>query len=452
MSERIGELMKNPRRGLFTLAGPIMVSMFFSMLLNFVDFFFVGGLGPNALAGLQISFPLFFALIAIGSGVGIGTTSLIARRLGERNKKWAEETALHGLLLAMVIAILPTSMALFAGPLSSNLGGGPEASLFAAQYMQIILAGSLVFFLVFSMQSILQGEGDTKTPMKLAIVFTVSNIILDPIFIYTLGMGVQGAALATVLSEGIALALYFWHIIFSKRSYLKIKPREFIYTPQIIKNILKVGFPATVAQIGLSIAVGGVNAILSGFGDPAISAYGIGFRVDSLAILPLLGLGAGVVPMVGYFRGAKDYPGARRVYRLALKIGMAFALATGVLIFLLAGVLPRIFTSDPGILGMASDYLRVVAFAYPFIGMAIILSSAFQGMGKGMPSLIITMTRAILVVIPVAYYLAYRTDLGVLGVWVGITVSAVFSGTAAFAWIEDYFRKICPRHHETGAA
>ncbi|MBN2517430.1 MAG: MATE family efflux transporter [Candidatus Altiarchaeota archaeon] len=452
MTERVDRLMMDPRRGLLMLAWPIMVSMFFSMLLNFVDFFFVGGLGPKALAGVQVSFPVFFFIIAVGSGVGIGTTALIAKRLGEKNKKWAEETALHSFLLGGMTALLFTTMVLFVGPISNNLGGGPEVSLLAGEYMWVIFAGSIVFFLVFSMNSVLQGEGDTKTPMKISLVFTICNIVLDPIFIYTLKMGVGGAALATVLSEVVALSLYFWYLFVGKRSHLEIKPKDFIYTPQIMKNILRVGIPSAVAQMGLSVAVLGINFILSGFGDAAISAYGVGFRIDSLAIMPILGLGAGVIPMVGYFRGTRDYAGARKVYRLGLKLALAFTATIGVVVLSLATLLPGIFTTDSGVISMASGYLAIIAFAYPLIGMTIILSSAFQGMGRGMPSLIITMARAIIIAIPMAYYLAYPAGLGVVGVWLGILLSTLFSATFSLLWIENYFRKICSRCYGSQAS
>ena len=332
---------------------------------------------------------------------------------------------------------------IFVGPISQNLGGSELVSTFAGEYMTVIFAGSIVFFFSFTLMSILQGEGDTKTPMKLSLLFTVVNIILDPIFIYTFGWGITGAALATVLAEVVALLAYFWYFFVGKKSYLRINPRELIYTPQIIKNILQVGFPAAMAQMGLSIAVLGVNFILAGFGDMAISAYGIGFRVDSLAILPILGLGAGIVPMVGFFRGAKDYKGAKKVYRVALRITLIITIAIAVLIFALASVLPGIFTTDQDAIRMTSEYLMIIAFAYPFLGISIALSSAFQGMGRGVPSLVITMARALLVAIPIAYFLAYYTNMGVTGVWIGLLASSVFSAVFSLIWIENYFRKVC---------
>ncbi len=441
--ERVRELMSDPQRGLLKLAWPAIVSMLFSTLLHFVDFFFVGGLGPDALAGVQLSFPIFFLIVAIGSGVSIGGTSLIARRLGEGNKKWAEETALHALLLGIILSVAFMALLPFMGGISQGLGGSPEVAQLASEYLTVIFSGVIVFFTVFSMTAILQGEGDTKTPMKLAILFTVANIIMDPIFIYVLGMGIAGAALATVLAEVISLSVYFWYVVLAKRSMLQVRPREFIYTPPIIKNILRVGIPAAMSQIALSIAVLGVNLILSGFGDLPISAYGIGFRIDSLAILPMLGLAAGVIPLIGYFKGAKDYAGARKVNRLALKLVLGFSVLVGAAIFLLAGTLPSVFTSDPAVIEMASNYLRIIAFSYPFIGTVIIVSASFQGLGRGVPSFILTMTRAIGLVLPISYYLAYHTGLRTAGVWLGIAVAAVITATFGFGWVEHHFRKLC---------
>lgn len=445
MNEQIKNLMSNPRRGLLVLSWPMMVSMLFSTMLNFVDFFFVGGLGPNALAAVQLSFPIFFLIIAIGSGIGVGTTALMAKRLGEKNKKWAEETGLHSLLLTFLASLAFMAVVLVIGPLAHSLGGGPDVARLAADYMSVIFAGSGVFLMGFSMMSIIQSQGETKLIMKLSIMYTLINIVLNPIFIYTLGMGIRGSALATIVSEGLALVVYIWHVLVRKKTFLKIRLHDFIYTPQIMKNILKVGLPAAVAELGLSIAVLGMNFILSGFGDAALSAYGVGFRIDSLAILPILGLEAGTVTMVGYYRGAKDYPGARKVYRTATKMALLFTIAIGVAVFLLSWAIPHLFTNDASVIAMATGYLRIIVLSYPFIAITIMLSAAFQGLGRGMPGLVITMARAILVAFPIAYYLAYYTPLGVMGVWIGIVASAVFSSLSALVWIEAYLRKLCGR-------
>jgi len=444
MNERIRNLMANPSRGLLILAWPVIISMLLHSLLHFVDFFFVGGLGPDALAGVQLAFPVFFLIMAVGTGIQVGSAALIAKRMGERNKKWAEETGLHALFLAIALAAVLTILGtISAGPVAEAFGGGSAASVLAGDYLEVLFAGSFIFLVSFALYSILQGEGDTKTVMKISMAFTATNIILDPLFIYNLGMGVGGAAVATVLAEAVSVVLFLWYIVAAKRSYLKIKPREFIYTPQIIKNILKVGIPSAFSQIGLSIAVGGINVILIGFGDLAVAAYGIGFRIDSLAILPVLGLVGGIVPMVGYFRGAKDFKGAKRVNHGGIKMALGFTIFISLLIFLLAGFLPSIFTSDNAVIAMATDYLRVIAFAYPFIGVTIIVSGTFQGLGKGLPSMVITLARATLLAIPLAYTLAYLVPLGVFGVWVGVAVSSVITAAISVGWIESRFKKLC---------
>jgi len=443
MNDRVNKLMKDPKKGLIKLAIPMIISMVFSTMLYFVDTIFVGGLGSEALAGVGLAFPIFFLVFAFGMGVSIGTTALISKRMGEKNKQWAEETALHGLLIAGIMAVIFTSVAFFTGSITPYLGGGELVSSLSAQYLEVLFGGVSIFFILFALEAILRGEGDTKTPMKLSIVYTVTNAILDPIFIYSLNMGVRGAALATVTAGGLALLLYLWYIVLAKKSYLQINFREFIYTPQIIKNILGVGMPSAVAQAMLSVAVLGVNWILSGFGDSAIAAYTVGFRIDSLAILPMLGLAGGVVPMMGFYRGSKDWKGARKVERIAIKYVFVFGVIGGAVIFLLSGILPTFFSSDSEVIGMATEYLRISSLSYAFLGTAIVLSSAFQGLGKGMHSLGITMTRAVLFVIPISYYLAYYTDLGVTGVWIGVATSMVLAATLAFLWIESYFKKLC---------
>lgn len=443
MSNRVEQLMMVPQKGLLILAWPAIVSMIFSTLMHFVDFFFVGGLGADALAAVQVSFPIFFLVIAIGSGINIGTTSLIAKRLGQKNKLWAEETVLHGLVLAAVISALFVLLIFVVDGLAAGLGGGPQIGALAAEYLRVFFSGVIVFFVLFALQAAMQGEGDTKTPMKLSILFTVANMILDPIFIYTLDMGIAGAGLATVVSAALALAFAIWYVVIAKKTYLQIKPKELIFTPQILKNIMKVGLPAAISQIALSIAVFIVNNLLSGFGDSAISAYGIGFRVDSLAIMPMLGLAAGVIPMVGFFRGAQDFEGARKVTHLAIKMTFVFGLIVAAVIFLFAELLASLFSEDAYLVSLATDYLRIIAISYPFIGTMIVSSATFQGLGKGVPSLVITMTRAVILLLPFAYYLAFIAGLGTDGIWWGLTCSITLTAAIAFVWIESYYKGIC---------
>ncbi len=441
MNERISKLMENPQRGLITLATPMIISTVFSTILNLVDFFFVSGLGPNALAAVHVSFPAFFIIISLGQGVIIGSTALISKRMGEGNKKWAEETGLHAIFIALLLSAIFTIMAVWAPQMAGGMGVGPEVTAMASDYIQVIFLGSFVFFILFALQSVLQGEGHTRMVMKISLIFTFLNAALDPLFIYWLDMGVGGAAIATVIAAGTALAYASWYIILSKKSYLKINPREFIYTPQIIKNIFKVGIPAAGSHIGISIMIFGLNFILAGFGDKAVSAYGIGFRIDSFAILPILGLSGGLIPLLGYFRGARNYEGAHKVSRLALKMSVAFGLLAGILIYFSAPYLGGIFTDDPEVIAITISYLQIMAFAYVFIGTGIILSAGFQGMGRGMPSLVITLIRAIVLVIPLSYILSGYY--GVSGVATGIVLAAAGSAFVSLVWIEYYFRKIC---------
>jgi putative MATE family efflux protein len=441
MKDRIDRLMENPQKGLITLATPMIISTVFSTVLNLVDFFFVGGLGPNALAAVQVSFPVFFLIISLGQGLIIGSTALISKRMGEKNKKWAEETGLHALFMALVLSALFTFMALGTPQIAESLRVGPQVTSMASDYMQVIFMGSTVFFLVFALQSILQGEGHTRMVMKVSLIFTFLNAALDPPFIYWLNMGVGGAAIATVIAAGVALAYAAWHIIWAKRSYLQINLREFIYTPQIIKNIFRVGIPAAASHIGLAASIFGFNFILAGFGDSFVSAYGIAFRIDSFAILPVLGLSGGLIPLIGYFRGAKDYKGAHKANRLALKMSLAFGLLVTLVVFLVAPYAGGLFTSDGRVIALSAEYLQVRSLSYVFAGMAIVISAAFQGMGRGMPSLVITLLRSLLLVLPLAFIFSRYWEMA--GAALGIVIATIVAAILSFLWIEQYFKRIC---------
>jgi Na+-driven multidrug efflux pump len=162
----------------------MIISTVFSTILNLVDFFFVWGLGPNALAAVQVSFPVFFLIISLGQGLIIGSTALISKRMGEKNRKWAEESGLHAIFIALILSAIFTFTAVVAPNISSSLGVGPEVTEMASDYMQVIFMGSSVFFILFALQSVLQGEGHTKMVMKISLIFTFLNAGLDIPFIY----------------------------------------------------------------------------------------------------------------------------------------------------------------------------------------------------------------------------------------------------------------------------
>ena len=224
-SDRAEELMKDPKKGLFKLALPIMAAMVIHTLFNVVDTFFIGRIGPEAIAALTLSFPIVFLMIAFAGGISTGVTSLVSRFIGANNKRGADNAAEHGIILALLIALVFTSIGLLFNEQIFSFFGLTGLTLeYSIAYMNVIFAGSVFMFFTFFAGAILRGEGDAKTPTKIISASLILNMILDPIFIYTMGLGVSGAAIATVLSRAIA-SLFLIYFLFVKKGSFVLSTR-----------------------------------------------------------------------------------------------------------------------------------------------------------------------------------------------------------------------------------
>ncbi len=223
---RVDEFAKDPKKALFILSGPIVVGMLVQVLYNIIDTAFVGRLGAEAIAALTFSFPVFFVLISLTAGLGAGMSSRIGRQLGMKNKRGAENAAMHGLLLTLIVTVVVFTLGfIFLRPLFVLFGAGSGVIELCIQYTSVILGGFIFMFLAFVIGQIFGAQGDTKTSMMIQVCGIVLNIILDPIFIYVLGYGVQGAAIATVIS--FTFAFFVALVLLKRRSYLELKWRSF---------------------------------------------------------------------------------------------------------------------------------------------------------------------------------------------------------------------------------
>ena len=423
---------------LIALSTPIVLSMALQTAFNIIDAIFLGRLSADALAAISITFPVIFFIIAIGIGIGIGVTSLVARYIGKNQIIDARQTATHGLILTAIISIASTALGLYYIEHIFTLMGAETAIIsLAKSYMTIIIYGFTIIFTVFILNSILHGEGDTITPMKALVISVSLNIILDPILIFGYWiippLGIEGAAIATVISRSFGLILILHHFI-KKRSKVTPIIRRFNYQPKIIKNILKVGIPSSLSQISMSIAFFILISFVAKFGTAAIAAFGAANRLQTIGILPSIAIATAVITMVGQNAGQKKYDRIEATVKTAIKLLITFMIPVILILTTFRNQLMTIFTDDKTVISIGSEFLRIVPLELIFIPIGMIIGSAFQGTGKGTPQLALTMIRLFIIGIPIAYYLAFIKAWGLSGIWWSFVIAAASSSIISIIW------------------
>jgi putative MATE family efflux protein len=397
---------------------------------NIVDAIYVGRISAEAIAAVSLAFPIMFFIHAIGGGVDVGVTSLIARYMGAKKVEKADNVAEHGLLSGLVLGIVFMILGLIFGKNLLMLMGAGSLLDLSLDYLNIIFIGTLFMMLFFIGNGIFRGEGDMKTPMIIMVIATVINIILDPIFIFVLGLGVKGAAIATLISEVIGCILVIGALFMGKSS-IKIRLRDFKFDFSIIKKIFKIGIPSSLSQVSMSISLFVMTRIVSSFGPYAIAAWGIIFRVDSVAVLPAIGLMIALISLVGQNVGAKKFDRAEKmVYRTSIIAGI-FTGVIGLVFFAFPTAIMSIFNTNPEVIRYGVMYLRSVTLVYAFVGVGISINGGFLGAGDAITALFLTLLRVMIITIPVALILAFGFKLGILGVWLSFLVSTLISTSTA---------------------
>jgi len=436
----VDTFIKDPRKALFTLSVPIVLGMTMQALYNVIDTAFVGRISAEAIAGLSFAFPVFFILIAINSGIGVGMGSRISRYMGEKKKKAAENAAMHGLLFSLLASVvLYLAGMLFLEDIFMVLGAEGVVLGHSLDYMSIIL-GSIFFLFPASVMSwIFTSQGDSKTAMIVTSSALFLNIILDPVFIFVLGMGVGGAALATGASWFCMLVVFV--VLLRKRSYLQLRTGSFSFSAVIMKDIVRVGFPASLMMLLMSFSMMFINRFVAALGTDHVATLGIVFRMNGLAFMPVMGFAMGCMTLVGMFYGAGRFDLLKGIIWYAVRIGIAFTSAMSLILFIFPQYFLRIFTPDVGIIGMGVPFVRVIVWELPFAVASVFIARALQGMGFGLPGLIINSVRILLVAVPLIYVFLFVMGYGFLSVAVAFLIGAALSSLIAVVWIIIKLRK-----------
>ena len=433
-TEPIGKLLKN-------YAVPAIIAMTASSLYNIIDSIFIGhGVGPLAIAGLAVTFPLMNLSAAFGTLVGVGATTLVSVLLGQKNYGIANKVLGNVVILNIIIGLFFMTVSLiFLDPILYFFGASDNTIVYAREYMRIILAGNAVTHLYLGLNSVLRASGQPKFAMMLTILSVVINTAVAPVLIFWLDMGISGAAIATVLAQTVSLVIILRY--FSRKDRLLHFSRGiFRLDWRITKDSLSIGLAPFLMNSAACIVTLFINQQLGKYGgDTAIGAYGIVNRISFIFIMIVMGFNQGMQPIAGYNYGTRNYTRVKSVMWTTVKYATVIT-TTG---FLIAMLFPQqavsIFTSDKQLIDFSAKGLRILTLAFPFVGFQMVSSNFFQCLGMVNKAIILSMARQILFLIPCIYVLPLFFEN--LGVWISFPIAdfAAFIISAILMW--DLLRK-----------
>ncbi|MDR0606329.1 MAG: MATE family efflux transporter [Bacteroidales bacterium] len=402
---------------------PAIASMTVASLYNIIDRIFIGqGVGPLAIAGLALTFPVMNLAAAFGSLVGAGASTMISIRLGERKINSATRFLGNAVVINLILGALFSILGLyFLDPVLYAFGASEDTIPYARDFMRVILYGNIFSHFFFGLNNILRASGYPAKAMFITIGTVVLNLILAPIFIFYFHWGIEGAAWATVISQIIGAIAVVTHY-FNTNNTLYFRKGFFKLRISVVSRIFEMGMSSFLINFCASIVVVILNYRLKKYGgDLAIGAYGIINSVLGLVVMIIFGFNMGMQPIAGYNYGAKNYDRVLQTLRYALIIGTVIS----TLGFLLGEIFPwymaRAFTSDVTLIGITVEGMRIIMILYPLIGSQIVASSFFQAIGKPWISIFLSISRQILFLIPALYIFPYFW--GLQGVWVALPVS-----------------------------
>ena len=433
-TEKIGKLLKQ-------YALPAIIAQTASSLYNMVDSIFIGqGVGPLAISGLAVTFPLMNLSTAFGTLVGAGAATMLSILLGQKNYKAANKVLGSVVTLNIIIGLIFMAIALiFIDPILYFFGASENTLPFAKEYMQIILYGNIITHLYFGLNAAMRSSGSPKKAMGLTLFTVIFNTILDPIFIFVLDLGIAGAAWATVIAQTAAMFVVLRH--FSDRSRpFHFEKGMFRLDLRVAKDSLTIGMGPFLMNTAACLVTLFINQQLRDYsGDLGIGSYGICNRFIFMFIMICMGLNQGMQPIAGYNYGAKQYSRVKEVFWMTAKLGTIVT----TICFAIGMFIPRlaagIFTHDEALLAMSAEGLRILTIGFPIVGFQMIGTNFFQCLGMVKKSIILSLSRQLLFLLPLIYILPLW--MGSNGVWMSFPISDFLSAALTAILLRRLFRK-----------
>ena len=429
---------------------PAIIGMLVNALYNVVDRGFIGNIpdvGNAAMAGVVITMPIVTIILGFSMFIGIGTTAYISIKLGEHQREEAEKALGNGFIIATFMALILMVLGLIFAPHLLKLFGGNEETIpYGAQYINIFLVGTLFNVLGFCFTSIMRADGSPKMSSVCMVIGCVLNIILDYVFVFVIQMGIEGAALATIISQAVPAIIGLWHFTKGK-SGLKLRKHYFKCDLSVIKNIVAIGMAPATMQMAISLVQVVMNNVLNRTGGQvAVAAMGVISAVTMLVLMPIFGINQGAQPIIGYNYGAKNYRRAKETSILSM-IAATIILTIGcIIIEIMPGFFVRIFDGTGEIAPVAVPGIRIYVLTLPILAVSIMGSNYFQAIGKAKVATVLSLLRQVLVLIPVIYIASSIG--GLTGAWCAQPISDVICTVIVGLVLIKEFRSYKENSHE----
>lgn len=434
-------------RLLLSMSLPMMISMLVQALYNVVDSIFVSRISENALTAVSLAFPIQSLMIAVSVGTAVGINALLSRSLGEREFDRANQVAVNGIFLAGVSYLLFLFVGIFiSGPFFKSQTRIEEILIYGESYLKVCCCASFGVFFQCTFERLLQSTGKTFYTMITQGVGAIINIILDPILIFGYfgapALGVTGAALATVIGQITAalLALYF---NLKVNHEIHISMKGFRPSLPIIGMIYKVGLPSIVVQSIGSVMTYGMNLILITFTETATAVFGVYYKLQSFIFMPVFGLNNGMVPIIAYNYGAGKKERVLKIIKLSICYAVGIMLAGLIIMEVFPEVLLGFFDASENMLAIGVPALRTICLSFVFAGFCIVAGSAFQALGNGVYSMIVSVTRQLVVLLPVAFLLSKLGNVNY--VWWAFPIAELFSVSMTAFFLMKIYKNVISR-------
>lgn len=431
------------KRAYFILALPVVMSMAVTIIYNMVDTFFVAKTGnPNLVAGVSQGAPIFTLMIAIGDIFGLGGSSVISRLFGERRDKTARYVSGYCFYASITCGLVVTAlMFIFQTPVLRMLGASPATWKYAREYYLVIAGGATFIIFGLSPNNILRTEGLATQAMIASITGTGINVVLNPIFIFTCGLGAAGSALATVVSNVIADVLMVYYLR-TKSKKLTTSIYETKISGKLQREIYAIGIPASVTNIMVTFATALTNRYLIAYGANSVAAMGIAMKVNTVIVMVMVGFAFGAQPLIGYTYGARDERRFRETLRFDLSVVAGLALVLTVLMMVFAPQIIRLFMRDPEIVREGTGMLRWLASSTTIAGIIMVLTTTFQSMGKATPAFWLSFSRQglsfLIAIVVLSHFFGYT---GVLAAQACADVLTLVLAAFLYHQYQPHFKK-----------
>lgn len=421
---------------------PAIVGMVVNALYNVVDSIFVGhGVGEIGLAAVTIAFPIMIVLMGFGMLVGVGASAVVSLRMGEQKQQEAEKILGNALTLAVLLSItLTIGILLFLDPILISLGAQETVLPYAREFTKIILLGSIFMYIGFGLNSIVRAEGNPKVAMTTILISAGLNIVLNPLFIFTFKLGIGGSALATVLSQTVS-AVWVVAYFLSKKSLLKLRLANLALDKEIVRSIFKIGMSPFLMQIAASVVTVLFNySLLQYGGEFAVASIGVINRIAMLMLMPIFGLSQGLQPIIGYNYGAKNYGRVTKALKMAIYAATVFSTIGFLMIQIFDQQIMMLFNDNPELIAMGAQGMRIYLCMLPVIGFQVIGANYFQAVGKAGYAIVLSMSRQLILLIPLILILPGIWGLN--GAWLASPIADFVSALLTGFFLSKEIRKL----------